>query len=921
MAKNGKKWAGATVASVLSLSMVLSLAGCGGNPTGGNPNPNPGGGGGTQTEGPVVLDFSTASLRIGDKLTIKATTEDGSAVTWSSSAPSVASVENGVVTSLKEGKATITATTADNETASCSIVCGQSFTYKATTASSPTTWNPHTWENNTDSIIVGFIGMGFYDVQLTFDAAGKATGYQWAYEMASADPVDVTDEYVGTYGVSEGESNKAWRIALNEDAVWQNGDEITADDYVYSMQQQLDPQMLNRRSDSYTGGTFEIYGANNYLYSTTASTYESLPSQGYDTVAQAQAAGADIYVDSWNSWGMQGMVDAQGNECPQWLSITDTTPYRDLAVADENEAGAWISGSEIYEQCMAAYGESTMITQGFLSVLVDNTHEGYTWDWNSNGNGGVGLIKKDDYTIDIILVNEIDDFYLHYNLTSNWLVHRATYEKTKITTGDLVTSQYNTGSVANTMSYGPYILTSFENDSHFTLTRNTKWYGYTDGKHNGQYSTTDIDYTVVTGETAKQQQLELFMQGNLSDYGLDGTEMATYGNSRYLMSEPESYTYQFFLCTNQQFLDSESTDTVNHSVLGLTSFRKALSFSLDRQSYITRFEPTSQIGLGILNSLYIYDPDTGAVYRESEAAMKTALKAQDFYEEDGVWYDVHGEAYGSMEEAYDALTGYDLAYAADLMEKAYAEAVREGMYTDGQDVVITYNTVGSGVSENLQSLINMMNGWMEDVIAACDQPTFKSIRFETKLFADESTYWEALKSGSMDLSFSAWGGSAMDPWGIIYSCYIDPANSNNYGFDSVAKGIELTINYEDKDVTASLYDWAAWLYNAQADDAYDTTNLFKVLGVAVGDADVDFKLDVLAECELAQLQTYCNLPIFYSFVTSLRSAQYNNGSDHYVNNMIGYGGIRHINYNYSDTQWAAFVAQQGGNLEDYYTAS
>ncbi len=81
MAKNGKKWAGATVASVLSLSMVLSLAGCGGNPTGGNPNPNPGGGGGTQTEGPVVLDFSTASLPIGDKLTIKATTEDGSAVT------------------------------------------------------------------------------------------------------------------------------------------------------------------------------------------------------------------------------------------------------------------------------------------------------------------------------------------------------------------------------------------------------------------------------------------------------------------------------------------------------------------------------------------------------------------------------------------------------------------------------------------------------------------------------------------------------------------------------------------------------------------------------------------------------------------------------------------------------------------------
>ena len=897
MAKNLKKWAGAAVASVLSLSMVFSLAACGGN------------------NEPPVSQSADASLPIGDKLELTAPASSG--VTWTSSDTQVATVSSsGVVEGIGEGLATITATVSGGESTSWDIVVGKSFTYKAAVSSSPTTWNPHTWENNTDSIILGYISMGFYDVQLKYDETGAVVGYEWAYEMAAADPEDVTEDYVGKYGVESGDERKAWRISLNQDAVWQNGDEIKADEYIYSMQQLLDPTMLNRRSDSYTGSTFSIYGARNYLYSETQTIYDSLESHGYTSVEEALAAGEKVYIDMWSSWGMQGMTDKNGNECPQWLPVNDTTSYRDLAVEDPNAEGAWVSANYIYNH----YGSETLMANSLVAIPVNNEHLDYAWDWQDDGNGGVGLVQVDDYTFDIILDNEIDDFYLHYNLTGNWLVHRETYEKTKDEANGV--NRYNTGSVANTMSYGPYVLTSFEFDSHFTLARNENWYGYTDGKHNGQYSTTNLDYTYVSGETAKAQMKEMFMLGNLSDYTIDGTEWSTYGNSRYIMSEPESYAYQFFLATDrsQDFLDGESSASENHKVLGLSTFRKALSFSINRQSYITRFEPTSDIGLGLLNDLYIYNPDTGEAYRDTDAAKETILKAQDYYEKDGVWYNVHGEAQGSLDDAYDSLTGFDLSHAADLMEQAYQEAVHEGIY-DGEPVVITYCTVGSGVSENLQALIDMINGMLADVIAACDQPTFKSVSLKVQLYADEATYWEALKAGKMDLSFSAWGGSAMDPWGIIYSCYIDSANSNNFGFDSVAKGIDITINYNGKDVAASLYDWAAWLYNAQSDNQYDKTNLYEVLGVAVGEAEYDFKLEVLAQCELAQLQTYSNLPIFYSYITSLRSAQYNNGSDYYVNNMIGYGGIRHIYYNYSDAQWSNFVQGHNGNLESYYTAS
>ena len=75
----------------------------------------------------INLNQTTANLNIGELLTLSAsilpeTTTDKS-VTWSSSDKSIASVENGVVTAIAPGKATITATTADgsNLSASCEI--------------------------------------------------------------------------------------------------------------------------------------------------------------------------------------------------------------------------------------------------------------------------------------------------------------------------------------------------------------------------------------------------------------------------------------------------------------------------------------------------------------------------------------------------------------------------------------------------------------------------------------------------------------------------------------------------------------------------------------------------------------------------------------------------------------------------------
>ena len=90
------------------------------------------------------------------------------------------------------------------------------YTYNSYTSgiNSSLNWDPLSWETNEDSDILSYVSSGFY----TFVLNPTKDGYSIAPELAAELPVDVTAEYVGQYGVKEGETAKAWRIALNPDA-------------------------------------------------------------------------------------------------------------------------------------------------------------------------------------------------------------------------------------------------------------------------------------------------------------------------------------------------------------------------------------------------------------------------------------------------------------------------------------------------------------------------------------------------------------------------------------------------------------------------------------------------------------------------------------------------------------------------------
>lgn len=756
------------------------------------------------------------------------------------------------------------------------------YTYNDYTASitSSSDWNPHTWETNDDSNLLDMMTMGFYAFKLNSDMSG----YAIVPEMAADYPVDVTAEYVGTYGVEEGETSKAFRIALNQSATWENGEAITADDYIYSMQQQLNPKMLNRRADSYYSSEFIVVNAKNYLYSAQAG------QTGYNlmegTVQENLDAGADLYVDMWGFWGLEGCVDADGNECPQYASMNDDTMYRDPAVEDETADEAWVSGKYLFD----TYFAPGMPYESYANEYVYAAYviEGATWD-------EVGLVKVDDYTIDIILEKPVSEaaFYVPYNLSSNWLVYEPLYEECKsffdaegkeVETEEeaaTVTTNY-CKSLETTIGYGPYKLTYFELDKQYTFERNENWYGYSDGKHLGQYQT-DI-YTVKVIAEHSTAMLA-FESGEIEAVSLQAEDMEKYASSQYIHYTPESFTTKVTFNTDYEKLLGRGT---NSQILVIDEFREGFAKALDRNHFATAFTAAGTAGYGILNYMYVYDPFTGATYRDNAAAEAVLC---DVY---GVTYGEGGE-YETLEDAYAAITGYDMEGARAAMAVAYDKAIEAGIWDGESPIEIEFRVYTSDTI-----YVQMFTYFDTQLKEACVGTGFEG-KVSMKMTVD-ADYYNTNYSGAADAIFTTWGGSSMSPFSTFYSCYCDGAdgsgNQMEYGFDTSA--VMLTFNVDGTEMTASLHDWANWGNNA------DVAGITDVIGNFT-DYSYDTRCQFMAGVERGLLAYYTTTPIYYRNVASLTSQKINYAADSYIQ-LVAFGGIPYITYNYDDAEWADYIA-------------
>lgn len=102
-----------------------------------------------------------------------------------------------------------------------------SYTYNTSSQAFPTNWSPALQQTNEDQLLLQYLEAPLY----AFDYNDTMDGYKLVPCAAAGEPTDVTADYVGQWGIEEGDTARVWSFPLREDVKWEDGTPITAQDY------------------------------------------------------------------------------------------------------------------------------------------------------------------------------------------------------------------------------------------------------------------------------------------------------------------------------------------------------------------------------------------------------------------------------------------------------------------------------------------------------------------------------------------------------------------------------------------------------------------------------------------------------------------------------------------------------------------
>lgn len=756
-----------------------------------------------------------------------------------------------------------------------------SYTYNTSMSASPLNWNPHAWEMSNESDFMTFIDAPLVDVTIAEDGVN----FEWIYEMADA-VTDVTADFADkeAWGIPA-DATEGWvfTIDLNKEARWQDGAMIDADDYIYSMQQLLDPAMKNYRANSYFSGDTAIAGANGYYNNDQA---------GQTKYAQASTENDDsemfvsmteecyFFGDSAATYYEAGYVDYFMNGDEDLYAKYSGETY--IPLTDEVKADLLVLAQNFGDDNELAYVE--------FCFVEDGVYEATPWE-------EVGLLKTGDYQLTWIMANQSSLFYMLSNLTSGWLVNEELYEAGKSTVENLVATDYAT-SMETYSATGPYKIVSFEKDKQIVLEKNENWFGNFDGRHDGQYQATRVVIDIVGEHTT---ELMLFNQGKLDETSLTGDDMATYRMSDYLMKTDQTYTFRWIFATDLdalKALEEEANDGANKRVLYYDDFRKAISLSMDRETFATQATSAYKPAYYLLNSLYYYDMehDSESIYRNTTEAKEAVLRLY------GIEYG-EGTNYATVDDAYAAVTGYDVEAARELFQSVYEQAIADGNYTDGQ--AININCMASAAS-SLTADDTKQQDLMNQFVADATKGTgFEGkITFTFKSGAEDR--YSDVANGRIEMIRGAWGGAAFYPFSTI-RVYCEPIYMG--GLDLIHESCGWNPETETLDIT----------YDFDGDGTAETvTDTFQNWALAINAggayaADMNTCMVVLSNLESGILGAYQCIPWATETLCTMHSQKIEYATYDY-NIMYGYGGLRLMTFNYTDAEWEEYVAEQGGQL-------
>ena len=226
---------------------------------------------------------------------------------------------------------------------------------------------------------------------------------------------------------------------------------------------------------------------------------------------------------------------------------------------------------------------------------------------------------------------------------------------------------------------------------------------------------------------------------------------------------------------------------------------------------------------------------------------------------------------------------------------------KDGTYKAGQEIEFEIGYYDATTTSNT-SQTNLIQEFVN--VATKNTPLEGKITFKGKSYNGDTTRYDAIGTGAVEMANCAWGGAAFYPFSLpqVY-CDPDYTTVNEIrSFDPTTKTLTIDYDWEGKGQVAS------------------KTMTYQGWSTAIGDssgeyflADNALKLHILARLENGLLNLY-NFAVLGSIATvSLNSKKIAYPTDEY-NIMYGYGGIRYMTYKYDDAAWANYVSSVGGTI-------
>ena len=824
--------------------------------------------------------------------------------------------------------------------------CGKDIVYTMNdyVSTTPSNWNELSSTDANDDAIMGYIGSSFFGYDFKFDgnkrnadgtinAAGIIDGeFEVTYEAATA-LEDVTEEYAEEWDYLTAAQVKdggyIWKITLRDDLKWDDGTPIKAQDFVYTMEQQLDPNFQLERASEYYNNAVKIHNAKNYLY------------QGQKGWFTGRAFSA--YSEDLDDMLIFSLGNPEENAAYNGVVCEVRTAIGFPANYTAEMVAKYLIQNGINNKVDATVEEIVALEGKTLAEIKADPAMEATWkkvlaSWQTEPNeeldffvvnyeypemdfSEVGIFAEGDYDIVLVCDSPMQFFkddgtlsYLAaYNFASLPLVKKDLYEQCKHEPqagSTLWTTTYNT-SLETSASWGPFKLTYFQAGRQFELSRNDNWYGYALEENKGLYPVDKIVTQVI--ETEASAQLA-FWKGQVDSLGISVTIADDYKNSPYAIFSPRVATFGVQVQGN---LDALVKSGRNNGILAIPEFREALSLSLDRNEYNRRLSTANQPCLGLMGEDYYYDVENGGVYRYSKQGQAALLRTYGFEQNaQGQWVDsATGTVYASQDEAVEAMTGVNLPLAKELVEKAYKELVdhkEKYNYDETKNIEIQLGADSPG--ESVDRTVTFMQEWVDNLTSGTSLEGKVKITSRTDLGEE---WAEKFRDGTYELSTSGIGNAPFDPFYLMAAHLgnLPQGSSVSYHlyWDVTAEDLAIAIpevegDYDLKGETAT-FSVAEWynILNSQS----------QVANLGAGFAPAAVRLEILARLEECILKHYYTLPTSRGMTAALGSAKWSYITKTY-NTMLGFGGMKYMTFNYADDEWAAFVQMYGGDLRDFY---